>query len=345
MIENLKKLCALPGVSGWEDEVRDEILLQVMDHADSIETDAMGNLYAFKKGAKSLARPVMLAAHMDEVGLIITGYRDDGSLRFQFVGGMDRRVVLGKRVFVGPKHIPGVIGLKAIHLVPKSERESVVPKLEDLYVDIGAESEEEAKKLVSLGDRGVFDGSVTEFGDGFIKAKALDDRVGCAALIELMKRDLPVDVCCVFTVQEEVGCRGAITAANRLKPAVALILEGTTAADIGGVEEGKQVCRLGNGVVIPFMDGGTAYNPALYRKAGASAEKRGIRWQTKEMVAGGTDASAIQRSGEGVHVLTLSAPLRNIHSPASTGRISDITAIPELCFAILEDIANGDYDI
>ena len=345
MLDTIKKLCALSGVSGWEDEVRDEILLQAMEYADAIESDAMGNLYAFKRGAKALSRPVMLAAHMDEVGLIITGYREDGSLRFQFVGGIDRRVVLGKRVFIGPRHIPGVIGLKAIHLVPKSERNSVVPKVEELYVDIGAESEEEAKELVSLGDRGVFDGSVTEFGNGLIKAKALDDRLGCAVLLELLKRDLPVDVCCVFTVQEEVGCRGAVTAANRLAPSVALALDGTTAADIGGVEEGKQVCRLGKGVVIPFMDGGTIYNPALYKKAVRSAEKRGILWQTKEMVAGGTDASAIQRSGEGTHVLTLSAPLRNIHSPASTGCISDILAMPVLCFAILEDISNGDYDI
>ena len=155
MLENVKKLCALPGVSGWEDEVRDAILLQVMDYADRIETDAMGNLYAFKKGLTSLERPVMLAAHMDEVGIIVTGYREDGSLRFQFVGGMDRRVVLGKRVFIGPEHIPGVIGLKAIHLVSKAERDGVVPKVEELYVDIGAESEDEARARVRLGDRGV----------------------------------------------------------------------------------------------------------------------------------------------------------------------------------------------
>lgn len=345
MLESLKKLCSLPGVSGWEDEVRDAILLEAMDYADSIETDAMGNLYVFKKGAKALANPVMLAAHMDEVGLIVTGYREDGTLRFQFVGGMDRRVVLGKRVFIGPGHVPGVIGLKAIHLVPKSERESVVPKVEELYVDIGAENEEDARKCVQLGERGVFDGSIVELGNGFIKAKALDDRVGCAALLELLKRDLPVDVYCVFTVQEEVGCRGAVTAANKRRPAFCLVLEGTTAADIGGVEEGKQVCRLGKGVVIPFMDGGTIYAPSLYRSAIASAEKRGIPWQTKEMVAGGTDASAIQRSGEGVRVLTLSAPLRNIHSPASVGCCTDILALPELCFGILEDIAHGDYDV
>lgn len=345
MLESLKRLCALPGVSGWEDAVRDAILLQAMDWAERIETDAMGNLYAFKRGRKALSRPVMLAAHMDEVGLIITGYREDGSLRFQFVGGMDRRVVLGKRVYIGPEHVPGVIGLKAIHLVPKKERETVVPKLDELYVDIGAENEDEARSLVKLGDRGVFDGGVVEFGDGFIKAKALDDRVGCAVLLELLKRELPTDVCCVFSVQEEVGCRGAITAANKVRPSIALVLEGTTAADIGGVEEGKQVCRLGKGVVIPFMDGGTIYAPSLYRKAVESAEKRGISWQTKEMVAGGTDASAIQRSGEGVRVLTLSAPLRNIHSPASVGHSADILALPELCFGILEDIAHGEYDV
>ncbi|MBQ2895536.1 MAG: M42 family peptidase [Oscillospiraceae bacterium] len=345
MLDTVKKLCALSGVSGWEDEVRDAILLEAMEWADSIETDAMGNLYAYKKGSKSLDRPVMLAAHMDEVGLIVTGYRDEGFLRFQFVGGVDRRVVLGKRVFVGPCRVPGVIGLKAIHLVPKSERETVVPRLEDLYIDIGAESEEEARGMVSLGERGVFDPGVVEFGGGFIKAKALDDRVGCAVLLELLKRELPVDVCCVFTVQEEVGCRGAVTAANRLCPSFALALDSTTAADIGGVEEGRQVCRLGRGVVIPFMDGGTVYSPALYRAATRSAEKRGILWQTKELVAGGTDASSIQRSGGGVRVLSLSAPLRNIHSPASVGYISDIMAMPGLCLGILEDYANGDYDV
>ncbi len=344
MLETVKTLCALPGVSGWEDEVRSYISECVADLPDRIETDAIGNLYVWKKGIKSLGRPVMLCAHMDEVGLIITGFHTDGSLRFQFVGGVDRRVVLGKRVSIGPDRISGVIGMKAAHLLRAGEGERV-PALDELYVDIGAESAEEARAIVEPGWRGVFHERVEEFGGGFLKAKALDDRVGCATLLTLLRQQLPVDVCCVFTVQEEVGCRGAQTAAERVRPETALVLEGTTAADIGGVAERKQVCRLGHGVVIPFMDGGTIYDHSFFRQVTATAERRCIPWQTKEMVAGGTDASAIQRHGAGARVITMSAPLRSIHSPASVGKISDILAMPVLCRAVLEDLADGVYDI
>lgn len=340
MLETVKNLCALSGVSGWEDEVRDYILDKAMAYADEIETDAIGNLLVFKKGAKTPKEPVMICAHMDEVGVIITGYGEDGYLRFDFVGGVDRRVVLGKRVYVGPDHIPGVIGLKAIHLTPKEERETVVPKLENLFIDIGAESEEEAKSKVKLGWRGTFDAGITEFGDGFIKAKALDDRVGCAAMLKLLEQDLPMDTWFSFNVQEEVGCRGGGTSADRIKPAFAIVIEGTTAADVGGVEHGKEVCYLGRGVVIPFMDGGTIYDHNVWRFVTDIAEKNGIPWQTKERIAGGTDASAIQRRGIGSKVITMSAPLRSIHSPASVGKISDIEPMPVLCMKVLEALAN-----
>ena len=146
MLDTVKKLCALPGVSGWEDEVRDRILEQAMPHADEIGTDALGNLYIFKKGALTPAKPLMVCAHMDEVGLIVTNIDEDGYLRFDFVGGVDRRVVLGKRVFIGPDAVPGVVGLKAIHLTDAEERSSV-PKTESLRVDIGAENAEAAKKI------------------------------------------------------------------------------------------------------------------------------------------------------------------------------------------------------
>ena len=281
----------------------------------------------------------MVCAHMDEVGVILTGYADDGFLKFDVVGGVDRRIALGKRVYIGPDRIPGVIGLKAIHLTTAEERKSV-PKLDELAVDIGAESEEAARARVSLGWRGVFDGRVECFGDGYIKAKALDDRVGCAAMLELLAQELPTDTWFVFTVQEEVGCRGAAVAANRLRPALAVVLEGTTAADVASVDKGKEVCYLGRGPVIPFMDRGTIYSRAALELAAAAAGRAGIAWQTKERVAGGTDASAIQRSGEGTCVLTMSAPLRNIHSPASVGKLSDIEQMPALCRAILEEYAH-----
>lgn len=341
MLETVKTLCALSGVSGWEDEVRDYILERAIPYADKIETDPMGNLFVFKRGRISPAQPLLVCAHMDEVGLIITGYLEDGSLRFDFVGGVDRRVVLGKRVAVGPAAIPGVIGLKAYHLVDDDE-EKTVPRLDSLYVDIGCESEEEARALVQLGWRGTFDNRVELFGDGFIKAKALDDRVGCAAMLKMLECELPADTWFGFHVQEEVGCRGAITAANRIRPSAALILEGTTAADLAGVEEGKQVCRLGQGIVIPFMDRGTIYPRSMLDIAHTAADRLGIVWQTKELVAGGTDASAVQRSCGGVRVLTMSAPLRSIHSPASVGKISDFIRMPELCLAILEELSHDE---
>ena len=340
MLDTVKKLCALSGVSGWEDDVRDYILERALPYADETSTDPMGNLFIFKKGAVTPEAPVMFCAHMDEVGGIVTGITEEGYLRFSFVGGVDRRVVLAKRVTVGPDAVPGVIGMKAIHLTTGEERETV-PKLDDLTVDIGACSAEEAGKLVSLGDRIVFDNTVYEFGSGFIKAKALDDRVGCAALLKVLENDLPVDAWFVFTTQEEVGCRGAAAAASRIKPGFGIVLEGTTAADMAGTAKGKEVCFLGRGVVIPFMDKGTIYAPETWKFVTDTAEKNGIPWQTKGMIAGGTDASAIQRRGPGARVITMSAPLRNIHSPASIGLISDLELMPRMCLCLLEELAHG----
>ena len=338
MIETLKTLCDLSGASGYEDEVRDYILERVLPYASKIDTDSMGNLIVFKKGACTPARKVMLAAHMDEVGVIITGIDEDGYLRFDFLGGVDRRVIIGKRVFIGRDSVPGVIGIKAYHLVDKEE-EKTVPKREEMYIDIGAKSRDEANELVNLGDPGVFDDVIVEFGDGFLKAKAIDDRVGCAAMIKLLEGPLPCDCTFVFTVQEEIGTRGAKVAAAAVQPNVSIVLEGTTAADLPGVPEGKRICRLGEGIVIPFMDRGTVYSPALYKTVTELADKNGIRWQTKTMIAGGTDASVIQRSGSGVDTIAISAPIRNIHSPASIAKITDFQVMPRLALLLLEELA------
>ena len=205
MIETLKTLCALSGVSSFEDEVRDYIKGRVAPHADDVRVDAMGNLIVFKKGAKSTGNKLMLCAHMDEVGLIVRTITDEGYLKFACVGGIDRRVLLGKPVAVGPGKVPGVIGLKAIHLTTPEERKKV-PRLEDYYIDIGAKDRAEAEGLVGLGDCGVFVGDIVEFGDGMLKAKAIDDRVGCAVLVKLLEEELPMDCTFVFTVQD--GGRG-----------------------------------------------------------------------------------------------------------------------------------------
>ena len=186
MLNELKHLCSLPGVSSMEDPVRNYIAEQAKLYADSVITDAMGNLIVLKKGAKHTGNKLMLCAHMDEVGLIITSVTDEGYLKFEFVGGVDRRVAIGKRVLVGENSVPGIIGIKAYHLVSREE-EKKVPKTESLYIDIGAKDKESAQKFVKLGDCAVFDSDWVEFGDGFVKAKALDDRVGCGVMLALLK--------------------------------------------------------------------------------------------------------------------------------------------------------------
>lgn len=338
MLDTMETLCCLDGVSGREDEVREYILERVMPFADEIRTDAMGNLMVFKKGAAKPKQRVMLAAHMDEVGLIITEITEDGYPRFDAVGGIDRRVLIGKRVFVGSVRALGVIGSKAIHLTTAEQRKTL-PKLSDMYIDIGAKDKAEAETLVQLGDTAAFDDSVIRFGDGYIKAKAIDDRAGCASMLELIESQLPCDCWFAFTVQEEVGCRGAAVAARSIQPDVALILEGTTAADIPGVSGADRVCQLGKGVVIPYMDKGTIYDRELYGMLCRLAEENGLLWQTKSRVAGGTDASAIQRSGAGVRVAAVSVAVRNIHSPASVVKAEECEAQLKLARLFLKEFA------
>ena len=322
MTDTLKKLCSLSGVSSCEDEVRGYIRGRIEHHVDEMRVDPMGNLIAFKKGKSKPERSLMLCAHMDEVGIIITRITEDGYLHFAFVGGIDRRTVIGKRVYIGPKHVPGVIGSKAFHLVQRSE-ENNIPKTDDLYIDIGASDEAEARAHISEGDIGVFAPGITELAGGYIKAKAIDDRVGCAALIKLIEEELEYDCTFVFTVQEEVGTRGALAASFGVKPDIAVIAEGTTAADLPFVDKGKRICSAGAGVVIPFMDGGTIYDRAMFEFLTKLADEGGIKWQTKQYISGGTDASAFQRGAGAVRVAGVAAAVRYIHSPASVGNIND----------------------
>ncbi len=338
MLDTLKTLCYLSGASGSEDEVRDYILERVMPYADAITTDSMGNLIINKKGKKSSGRKILICAHMDEVGIIITGIDDDGYLHFDFLGSVDRRVVIGKQVYIGKDRVRGIIGIKAYHHVSKDEEKSV-PKRDELYIDIGAKSKDAAKELVSLGDAAVFDDSVLEFGEGYLKAKAIDDRVGCAAMIKLLESELPCDCTFAFTVQEEVGTRGAKIVSARVNPDIAIVLEGTTAADLPEIPEGKRICALGKGLVIPFMDKGTIYNRGLYKMVTELADANGIKWQTKTTIAGGTDASAVQRSGNGVDTIAISAPMRNIHSPSCIAKISDFETMPRLVKLLLEALS------
>lgn len=335
MLDMLKALCALPGVSGSEDAVRDYIIAAAAPHATTTETDVMGNVIVFKKGARPPKKRLMLCAHMDEVGVIITGITDDGYLKFAPVGGIDRRILPGKALRIGGQGVFGVIGCKAVHLQKAEERKKAV-KTEDLYIDIGAGTKEDAARLVSLGDTGVFDSAPEEFGDGFLRARAIDDRFGCAVLLALLRDELPYDSHFVFTVQEEVGTRGAFASAFRLEPEVALVIDGTTAADLPGVTGTKRICEAGKGVVIPFMDGGTIYSRRLYTLLTELAQANAIPWQTKSMIAGGTDAMTIQRTRGGVLTAGIAAAVRNIHTPVCVAKIKDMEDALQLARLFLQ---------
>ena len=338
MLELLKELCRLDGVSGEEDRVRDCIRRYAEPYADQIRTDALGNLIVFKRGARPTEHKLMLAAHMDEVGVIVTHVTDEGFLKFDFVGGVDRRVAIGKPVVLGPDRVPGVIGLKAIHLVSREE-EKKTPKTDALYLDIGAKDREEAVRLAPPGTCGAFVGEPEELGEGFLKAKAIDDRVGCAVMLELLREDLPLDAVFAFTAQEEVGTRGAFGAAFSVTPEVALVLETTTPADLPEIEGARRVCAPGMGPVISYMDGGTIYDRGLFETLRRLAEDNRIPWQTKEYIAGGNDARTIQRTKSGVRVAALSAAVRYLHAPASVGSISDFENMLKLTRLFLREMA------
>ena len=281
MFDILRKLCSVGGVSGREEKVRDLIISEIEGYAD-YKIDALGNLLVHKKGKKPAKNKVMFDAHMDEVGMIVTYLSDDGTLKFSAVGGVDARVYLGRSVKVGDGGVSGVIGLKPIHMLSKEE-ELDMPKADEMYIDIGASSKEEAQKLVSPGDTVIFDSGLNEFGDGFLQGRALDDRVGCAVMISMIKNELEYDADFSFSVQEEIGTRGAAAAAFNLRPDYAVVLETTTAADIPGVENEKRVCALGEGAVVGFMDKGTIYDRDLYELAFRIAEENNIKRQQQSL--------------------------------------------------------------
>jgi len=338
----LKEITDLRGPSGWEDEVRNAIRSEAQEILSAREGrvygDTMGSVYAFRKGTDSAKPHVMLCAHMDEVGFIVRLATDDGLLRFDCVGGIDPRSIVSKRVIVGEKAVPGVIGVKAIHLMSAEDRKKA-PDYASVYIDIGARDKEEAERLCPPGCYATFESEYREFGDGFVKAKALDDRAGCMVLLDVLREsDYAGDMTCVFTVQEEVGLRGAKVAARKVRPDTAIILDTTTANDMGMVDGHKQVTRCGDGPALTFMDRRAIIPAEIREKAMASAKKRGIPVQIKRGASGGTDAGEVHLANGGVPCLTIVIPCRYCHSPVSVCKLSDIDAARDLVMAVLEDM-------
>ena len=335
----MKALCELDGPSGNEAPVRDFIMSEIKDFCDA-RIDPMGNIIAFKKGKNAPKYKVMLDAHMDEVGVIITSITDDGFLKFQTVGGIKTESLLCKRVRFGKT--VGVIGAKPIHQSSSDERKNM-PSTDSLYIDIGATDKESVEEVVSLGDIGTFATEWQDLSENIFISKAVDDRVGCAVLINLLKQPAEYDFYATFTVGEELGLRGAKTATYAVDPDFAIALECTTAADIHK-NSGNKVAVVGEGVAVSFMDSATLYERALYSLALDLAKKNNINVQTKTATTGGNNAGAIHLTKNGVRTITLSIPGRYIHSSSTIGSKDDVLSQNDLAAALLSELAGGALD-
>ena len=342
MFDYLKELCLINGTSGREEKVREYILSKLIDRAD-VTVDPLGNVIAFVRGEKRAKNKVMISAHMDEVGFIVRYITDDGFLKFTPVGGVDEKVIFGRNVTVGGENIPGVVCVKPIHLCDKEDLKKC-PKIKDMCIDIGASSKQEAEKLVSVGDSVYFVSDFVEFGDGLIKAKATDDRFGCAAMLKMIDEGVLYDTYFAFLVQEEVGLRGSKAAAFSVDPDYAIVLEATTASDVADTPEADSVCFLGRGAAVSFMDRATVYNRELFKMSRETAERNGIAWQTKTTVAGGNDAGSIHTSRGGVYTLAISVPCRYIHSATCVAKKDDMRSVYKLARLMNEEFANASLD-
>jgi endoglucanase len=322
LLERLSNACA---VSGDESEVRKIVLEEVRPHADEVKVDALGNVLAIKRGAAPLAGEpprlkVMLDAHMDEVGFMIVQDEGDGIFRFDTVGGFDQRLLVGKPVWVGKDHVPGVIGAKPVHLTKPEERKTAI-SLDVLRIDIGP-----GGNKVKVGDRATFATHFTRLGPSLL-GKALDDRLGVASLIELLKNaPTNIDLLAAFTVQEEIGLRGARVAAYSLDPDLAFAIDSTPAYDLpvwDGSENAAYNTRLGGGPALYIADAGTLSDPRLVRFLAQTGDELGIPYQFRQPGGGGTDAGAIHKQRAGIPSASISVPGRYAHTAASLARLDD----------------------
>lgn len=323
-IRLLQTLCDARGVSGQEGEVRKIVKERLAGYADSIEIDPLGNVLATRKGRRRGRLRVMLAAHMDEVGLIITGNDKPGIYRFETVGGLSASQLVGKAVNAGKAGLPGVIGFKPIHLSSTSERGSSV-SLDSLRIDTGG-----AGAKIKPGEQATFSPNFTLLGRGrsrVMRSKAMDDRLGVATLLELLRHAPPnIDLLAAFTTQEEIGVRGARVAAHALDPDVAIVLDCTPARDLphwNGEENTRFNARLGAGPAIYIADRGTLSDPRLVRHLARAGEEAGIPFQYRQAGGGGTDAGAIHKARAGIPTVSLSVPGRYLHTAASLVSLSD----------------------
>ncbi len=337
LVEMLESIAQAYGPSGYEQGVRHVLRGLVQGQVDELRVDALGNLITLKRAPQAGGLKVLVAAHMDEVGLMVMDHTSDGMLRLAAIGGVDARLLPGREVMVLTREpFPGVIGLKAIHRAREGYENA--PDLEQLVVDIGASSREEAQHLAPVGTALAFPARFKLLGTT-VMGKAFDDRAGCTALAELLRHGpYPHDVYGVFTVQEEVGLRGAQVAAYALNPDVAFVVEGTIADDLPKDYDESPTSRLGGGVVITVQDGSYITPPQLLEFVVGVAQELGIPYQFKQPGIGGTDAGAIHKVRAGVPSVALAVPCRYIHGPLALLHLADLESTARLLQALVERI-------
>lgn len=335
MNNTFKEFCQIDSPSGFETNIRNRILEEISPFCEC-SVDNCGNIIAYKKGKLPSTVRLMLDAHLDEVGIIVSAITPDGFLKFQLLGGIKTSILLCRKVIINDE-IVGVIGCKPIHLT-EGEEGKKIPPIDALYIDIGCSSRAEAEELVSIGDSGVLESEFEELDAEKVKAKAIDDRAGCYVLTNILKQDSDYDFYATFTFGEELGCRGAITATYTVNPEAAIVLEATTAADLDGVSDENKVCTLGEGPAISFMDNGNLYDRGLFN----AAINSGVKCQIKRAVAGANNSRSIALSREGVRTLAISVPCRYIHSPSSICDTHDIENAELLAKYMIKKICSGE---
>jgi putative aminopeptidase FrvX len=337
--DNLEKLSNACGVTGRETHVRELLSQLLKPYADEIQVDRMENVIAVKKG-KPKKPKIMLAAHMDEVGLMVKTITKDGFIQFAKMGGIDDRVLLAQKVMVYGKNatFPGIIGSKPPHIQKEEDRKKII-SADDLFIDVGATSREDASNMgIAVGDSVGFDIKYVKLGKDTVVGKAFDNRAGCITMVEAMRllEKTECTVCAVGTVQEEVGLRGAAAAAFGVDPDLAIALDVTIAGDVPGVREYDTTVKMGKGPAFTISDSGLITPPRILRWLIDTAQEHNIPYQIESGLLGSTDAARISITRQGIPCGNISIPTRYIHAPVGMLNLADIENAAKLTTAAIQ---------
>jgi endoglucanase len=341
----LSKICEIPGAPGFEDRIRNFVIEQIKDLCDEYSIDAMGNVLAVKKGTGD--KKVMVAAHMDEISFITKHIDEEGFIRFHTLGGFDPKTLTAQRVIVhGSEDIIGVMGCKPIHVMTAEERKKMVG-ITEYFVDTGLPAKK-VKEIVEIGSPITRERSLIEMGD-CVNSKSIDNRVSVYILIEALKalkgKEIPYDLIAAFTVQEEVGLRGAIASSSGVNPDFGIALDTTIAFDLPGAKPEEKITSLGAGAAIKILDGATICDHRMVKFLKNTADSRNIKWQPEILPAGGTDTAGLQRSSQGGSIAgAISIPTRNLHQVIEMAHKEDIKNCIDLLVAAIEDIDQHNWN-